>query len=162
MDVEHLPIESLTLDPDNARVHPERNLDAIKASLTKFGQQKPIVVDGDGKVVAGNGTLAAAQALGWPTIAVVRTSLTGADARAYALADNRTAELAEWDLDVLGSALRSLDADDYDFGAVGWSEDEVRNLMIEPDFLPVDESTQGKLDQLKPITCPECGAEFQR
>lgn len=101
LTVEMVPVVDLALDPANVRKHGPRNLDAIKASLLRFGQQKPIVVDGDGVVVAGNGTLAAARDMGWRDIYVVRTDLVGADAVAFAIADNRTAELAEWDEEAL-------------------------------------------------------------
>ena len=97
MKTERVPIDSVSLDPANVRRHGERNLATIKASLSRFGQQKPIVVDGDGIVRAGNGTWTAAKALGWKEITVVRTTLKGAEATAYAIADNRTGELAEWD-----------------------------------------------------------------
>ena len=69
MNIEQLAIASLSPDPANARRHPERNLEQIKASLRRFGQQKPIVVDAANVVRAGNGTLAAAKSLGWTTIA---------------------------------------------------------------------------------------------
>lgn len=105
-------VSSLALDPANARKHNERNLAAIKASLTRFGQQKPIVIDSSGVVRAGNGTLAAAQALGWAEIDCVVSDLQGAEAAAYAIADNRTAELAEWDDAVLTATLQSLEAED--------------------------------------------------
>ena len=58
MNLETVTIESLKLDPNNARKHSKRNLDAIKASLEKFGQRKPIFVH-NGVVIAGNGTLEA-------------------------------------------------------------------------------------------------------
>lgn len=61
-------VADLALDPANARKHSDKNLAAIKASLTRFGQQKPIVIDSSGVVRAGNGTLAAAKALGWAEI----------------------------------------------------------------------------------------------
>lgn len=61
-------VAELASDPANVRKHNEKNLDAIKASLTRFGQQKPIVIDKSGVVRAGNGTLAAAKALGWAEI----------------------------------------------------------------------------------------------
>ena len=73
MKVESVAIDTLTLDPANARKHDEKNLSAIKGSLARFGQQKPIVVDHNGVVIAGNGTLEAAMALGWGSINVVRT-----------------------------------------------------------------------------------------
>lgn len=106
--VEPVPVAELHEDPANVRRHGPRNLAAIRASLARFGQRKPIVVGPGGLVVAGNGTLAAARELGWPTVAVVRTVLAGAEAAAFAIADNRTAELAEWDNDALSQMLEAL------------------------------------------------------
>ena len=65
MKVESARISALTLDPCNARRHGAQNIEAVKSSLRRFGQQKPIVVDEDGVIVAGNGTVAAARELGW-------------------------------------------------------------------------------------------------
>ena len=101
-------IAELKADPRNARKHGEKNLKAIAESLRRFGQQKPIVVLADGTVIAGNGTLEAAKRLGWTHIAVARSSLSGADATAYGIADNRTADLAEWDSKALGELLDQL------------------------------------------------------
>lgn len=112
MNVEKIRVEDLSLDPANARKHPERNIEAIKASLRRFGQQKPIVIDVSNVVRAGNGTLEAAKALGWETLDCVRTELTGLEATAYAIADNRTAELAEWDTEMLKAQLQSIDFTD--------------------------------------------------
>jgi hypothetical protein len=106
------PVESLREDPANVRRHPERNLETIKASLVRFGQQKPIVVRRDGVVVAGNGTLRAARDLGWKRIAAVTTDLVSTDATAYAIADNRTAELAAWDGPAVAALMRELAEDD--------------------------------------------------
>jgi ParB-like chromosome segregation protein Spo0J len=106
-----VPIAGLHPDPHNARKHSPRNLRALAASLQAFGQQKPIVADAAGVVLAGNGTLAAARSLGWTHLAVAATTLTGAAARAFALADNRTAELADWDRAVLARELETLSQD---------------------------------------------------
>ena len=137
MEVTRRLIEDLTLDPRNARTHSQKNLDAIATSLTKFGQRKPIVVTGDGVVLAGNGTLEAAKSLKWDYIDV---SVTPADwdidtARAYALADNRTAELAEWDEAVLAQQLLELHDADFDIEALGFEMPQV----IEPEPLDEDE-----------------------
>jgi ParB-like chromosome segregation protein Spo0J len=123
-------IAELSLDPSNVRKHSRRNLDAIKASLRKFGQQKPIVVDAKGIVLAGNGTLTAAQELGWTEIQIVRTELAGVEATAFAIADNRTAELAEWD-DNLGDVLQSLASDGYDLSQIGFDQSDLDALMGE-------------------------------
>lgn len=115
--IERVAVGDLVIDPANVRQHPDKNREAIKGSLARFGQQKPIVVGADGVVVAGNGTLEAARDLGWTHLDVVRTSLTGADAIAFAIADNRTSELAEWDgegLSRLLSSLPSLDGTGFD------------------------------------------------
>ena len=64
MKYETVTVASLMLDPANVRKHDHKNIDAIKASYARFGQQKPIVVDGDGIVRDGNGQLMAAKALG--------------------------------------------------------------------------------------------------
>ena len=104
-----VPIDSLTQDPANARKHDQANLDAIKASLARFGQTKPIVLHANGTtIIAGNGTWQAAKDLGWTTIAAAPTSLSDADAIAYGIADNRTAELAEWNDETLRELISGL------------------------------------------------------
>ncbi len=126
------PIADLHEDPQNARAHPDRNLAAIKDSLSRFGQQKAIVVARDGTVVAGNGTLAAARALSWTHLACVTTDLDAEHARAFALADNRTAELAEWDVVQLAETLAALPSDLT--ALVGWSEGECRRVQREAEM----------------------------
>lgn len=122
-------VAELASDPANVRKHNEKNLDAIKASLTRFGQQKPIVIDKSGVVRAGNGTLAAAKALGWAEIDCVETELEGAEATAYAIADNRTAELAEWDEAALTAVLQSLEHEDAGLlEAAGFTGDELEKM----------------------------------
>ncbi len=119
-----VPLADLRPDPRNARRHDERNVAAIAKSLERFGQQKPIVVGPDGAVVAGSGQLEAALRLGWTHLAAVRTDLEGPERTAYALADNRTAELAEWDTEVLASLVAELQAQDAEvLAAVGFGDD---------------------------------------
>ena len=130
MKTERVPIDSVQFDPANVRRHGEKNLATIKASLARFGQQKPLVVDADGVVRAGNGTLAAAKALGWKEVTIVRTDLRGAEATAYAIADNRTAELAEWDDDALAQTLAALQIEDDDLAiATGFDLAEIEDLV---------------------------------
>jgi ParB-like chromosome segregation protein Spo0J len=167
MDVETVPVADLHVDPANVRRHPARNLEAIRASLARFGQVKPIVVDGRNVVRAGNGTLEAARSLGWDSVAIVRTGLLGPEATAYSIADNRTAELAEWDDTALAEQLRALQSEDFDLDAAGFTAEEVDGLiaaaadgLIVPDFGPVGEDEQGRLDEKARVTCPECGHHF--
>lgn len=109
--LQHLavPIEALVPDPANPRQHPERNIEAIKASLLRFGQRQPLVVQKEGMIVrAGNGRLEAAKALGWTEIAAVVIEEDDITATAYAIADNRTSDLADWDHVALSDLLVSL------------------------------------------------------
>lgn len=129
MGIQDIPCADLHNDPANVRKHGDQNLAAIKASLARFGQQKPIVVNADGVVIAGNGTLMAARALGWQTIKAVRTNLAGSEATAFAIADNRTAELAEWDDAALQQQLAAIAIDDEELlAATGFDEKELAKL----------------------------------
>ena len=122
MKVVLTPISSLGLDSNNARKHNPKNLRALKNSPSRFGQQKPIVVTSDNTVIAGNGTLMAARELGWSEIQVVTlpADWSAEEIKAYALADNRTAELAEWDEAVLAQQLVELDELDFDIAELGF------------------------------------------
>lgn len=139
-----VPIGALTPDPVNARAHDKRNLESILWSYKEHGQRKPIVVQHtdaveheDGRVTpgngytirAGNGQHAAAKRLGWTHIAAVIVDEADADAVAYALRDNRTAELASWDLPNLSDQLRYLDAQEYRLEEIGWEPFEYEPLM---------------------------------
>ena len=136
LKTESIPIAELHQDPANVRRHGARNIAAIKASLQRFGQQKPIVVDADNVVRAGNGTLAAAIELGWSAVDCVRSDLGGVELTAFAIADNRSAELAEWS-DDLGAMLEQLVADGVQIESVGFTPEEVKticDLRDSPDF----------------------------
>lgn len=163
MNIETVSVSQLVFDPANVRKHNAKNLEAIKGSLAKFGQQKPIVVDANNVVIAGNGTLEAAKSLGWEKIDIHRTHLTGAEAIAFALADNRTAELAEWDKEGLGSHLQGLREDGWELMDLGFDISDLESFGLGslPDFTPGSEDDQGQLDENKKHVCPECGHEFE-
>ena len=158
-----VPIASLVPDPANARRHPERNLAAVRASLAAYGQRKPLVVRRSGMIVeAGNGTLEAARALGWSHVAAVLVDDDAVAATGFALADNRSAELAEWDEAALGDLLAGLRAEDVDLGGLGWDEEEAERLLgAVPAFDPTAEDEQGDLDHLAPKLCPHCGKDIR-
>jgi DNA modification methylase len=152
--LEHLAvsIDQLHHDPSNARKHGQKNLAAIKASLHKFGQRKPIIVQKDGMVVrAGNGTLAAAKELGWKQIAAVVLDDDNATASQFAIADNRTAELAEWDSETLALLLDGWDQQTRE--AVGFTDEDLREMMkeLEPAEIVEDEVPEPPAN---PITKP--------
>ena len=130
LQIETIEVSELVSDPANVRKHDNRNLEAIKGSLLRFGQQKPIVINAKGVVIAGNGTLNAARSLGWSQIDIVRTELKGSESAAFAIADNRTAELAEWDQDALIDTLSALANDDETLiEAAGFNHEELETML---------------------------------
>jgi ParB-like chromosome segregation protein Spo0J len=122
MKIETLQIRDLTPDPENARLHDDKNLKAIQGSLKEFGQRKPIVITEAGVIVAGNGTVEAAKRLGWTEIEAVKVpgDWTPNQIKAFALADNRTAELASWDIHVLDEQLWELEQEELDVTLLGF------------------------------------------
>lgn len=146
-----VPIGRLKFDPQNARLHGDSNMDAIKRSLTEFGQVKPIVVRQQNMTVAaGNGTLRAAKELGWSEIAAAVIPMTDMEFTRYGLADNRTAELAEWD----GEVVRRLDALVRDAGDdnIGWSANDIRRLRITQFKEKVDPDSVPAIDSIKVVS----------
>ena len=156
MKVESVSIASLKPDPKNVRHHDARNITVIKGSLQKFGQQKPIVVDADNVVRAGNGTLEAAKALGWTKINIVRTALTGAQAAAYSVADNRSGDPevgSTWDDDGLAKLLTELQAQDVELVKIAGFEDKELAQILAQAAGPVVED-EAPLVPANPITKP--------
>lgn len=153
MKIETIQISKLLQDPSNARKHNTKNLEAIKGSLTKFGQQKPLIVDDKNIVVAGNGTLQAAIDLGWSEIKIVRTELKGSMQVAFSVADNRTTDLSEFDDEILSKTLAGLEMDGFDIGDIGFDD-------YNKDFSPGTEDEQGQLDEKQKKICPHCGMEI--
>lgn len=137
-----VPIDSLVPDPNNARVHGERNMWAIKDSLALYGQKKPIVVRAENMtVMAGNGTLAALRDLGWTLVAASVEPMTDEEAAGYGLADNRTAELAAWNFEVVARLARV--QEEINGTVVGWSADDLKKVYAsefkpqsDPDEIP--------------------------
>ena len=101
------PIDEISADPANSRLHPEKNILAIMGSLQTHGQQKPVVVR-DGTIVAGHGVVEAARRLGWDQVAAITFDRDEFGALSYSIADNRSGELATWDLELLCEQLDSL------------------------------------------------------
>lgn len=123
------PIKNFKLDPENARLHPERNLQDIKDSLNVYGQRSVIVARKETMIVAkGNGTLEAMIQLGWTKAAISVQSMTDAEFAGYALADNRSGESSRWDFEVV-ARLQKLHANVPGM-EVGWSADELEVLRM--------------------------------
>lgn len=144
-------VKTLNFDQTNARLHNQRNLDAIKQSLISFGQHNPIVVQKQGMIVRiGNGRLQAAKALGWTHIAAVIVDESNVDAIARGIADNKTAELATWDFEVLSQLMSGLQEDGVDLMVTGFADYEIEPFMLAEWNPPEDEKSLDEFNDRKP------------
>lgn len=168
-----IKLSDLTLDPANTRIHPERNRSTMEASLRRFGAARSIVVDADGVVRAGNGTLEAAKAAGIEDALVVdadgdrlvvvrRMDWTPSEATAYSIADNRASDQSENDDQALALMLTSLKAEGLALSDVGYTDEEFAKLLgiddvaSTDDATPPDDFTSHDEDIDTEYCCPKC------
>ena len=142
--------------------NPRKNdgaVDSVAASIHEFGFKNPIIVDSENVIIAGHTRLKAAEKLGLETVPViVADDLTEDEVKAFRLADNKTAELAVWDMDLLDQELAELDGliDMEDFGFFSESEEDEDADYDGAKELDLDEYADRKFE----YECPECGFHF--
>jgi len=159
MKIEQWDIDRIKPYDKNPRRN-DRAVEAVAKSIREFGFRQPIVVDKDGVIVVGHTRYKAALKLGLKTVPVhVAAELTPQQARAYRLADNRTAETAEWDVDLLPIELGELRGDGVDLKLLGFTDKELAEYLKEFDTgLEDGEADAGEAADT--IRCPKCGHEF--
>lgn len=148
LSIERRPIASLALRRNNPRTHSEKQIRQIAASIETFGFTNPVLIDSSSTVIAGHGRLRAAKQLGMATVPTVQLEhLTDEQVRAYVIADNKLAERAGWDRDLLAIELQELAEIDLDFDldVLGFETAEI-DLLIgggaeEGEADPADAST---------------------
>ena len=157
LQVTSTPVSALKPHERNPRTHTKKQIRQIAESIETFGWTNPILVDGSGGVIAGHGRLAAARHLGLaeiPTIAIA--DMNEAQIRAYVIADNRLAELAGWDDELLALELRALSEIELDFSieATGFAMPEIDALILKLGDDESDEADQvPEVDpQMPPLT----------
>ena len=136
------PIHELKPHEKNARTHSKRQIEQIAKSIKRFGFVNPVLLDKDGNILAGHGRIEAAKSLGLSTVPTVDIGLmSDAYRRAYIVADNRLAELAGWDNELLGLELEAiLEAmPDFDIGAIGFDDGELDALLSAGDDAAEDD-----------------------
>jgi ParB-like chromosome segregation protein Spo0J len=129
MKIEERSLDSITPYDKNPRQN-DAAVDAVARSIEQFGFRQPIVVDEKNVIVVGHTRYKAAQKLGLDTVPVhVADNLTAAQLKAYRIADNQTATLAEWDFDLLPLELTDLRGMDFDLDLLGFGEDELAKIL---------------------------------
>ena len=154
---EWVDTSKLTPWRDNPRQNDGEAVDAVVASIKRFGFASPIIARMDGEVIAGHTRLKAALKLGLDRVPVRYMDLDPADAKLLALADNKVGEIADWDDDGLADVLSQLSADGIDLDGLGWSQDELKAIISPEEYQATDggELDLGDFDDFD-HECPRC------
>lgn len=173
LNIKYIDVEQLEVYANNARIHSKQQIKQIARSIKAFGFINPVLVDADNRLVAGHGRLLAAKSIGLKTIPCIRIDhLSEDEKRAYILADNKLAENAGWDPDLLKVELSYLSQVDVDIDVelTGFAMPEIDIIMgtaqqsneetPAPSLAPLEEAVSqlGDLWQLGPhrLICGDC------
>lgn len=130
LKITYRPTESLIPYARNSRTHSPEQVAQIAASIREFGFTNPVLVDEQQTIIAGHGRVLAAQKLGLPEVPTITLAgLSDAQRRAYVIADNRLALNAGWDSEMLAAELETLKDDSFDLSLLGFSADELAELL---------------------------------
>jgi DNA modification methylase len=130
LTIEQISIEDLKPNPDNPRVN-DPAVDAVARSIRAYGFNNPIITDADLNIAAGHTRLKAAEKLGLETVPVIRVpGLVGSVFTGYAIADNATGQIAEWDQELLAKIVAELNLDvDFDLASLGFDDAELTRIL---------------------------------
>jgi DNA modification methylase len=132
--IELMPVDKLTPYPGNARKHSRKQIRQVAKSIERFGFTNPVLIDDDAQIIAGHGRVEAAKLLGMKSVPTLRLShLSAADKRAYIIADNRLAEKAGWDRELLAIELQALVDLDFDIELTGFETSAVDIILEDAD-----------------------------
>jgi len=156
-DVEYWQTDKLIAYASNPR-HNDHAVDKVTAMIKEFGFKVPIIAKSDGTVIDGHLRLKCAKKLNLDKVSViVADDLTEAQIKAFRIAINQSAELADWNIDLLKIEVEGLQELDFDIDLLGFDDIDAffnENITIIPDeFKDIDETEMAKL-------CPKCGFEF--
>lgn len=150
---ELIPYENNPRNNDNA-------VEAVAKSIKEFGFKVPIVIDKGNKIVAGHTRLKAAKELGLEEVpCIIADDLSPEKVKAFRLADNKVAELADWDLELLELQFEDLEGLDL---FTGFEDFEIDSLTSNIDVDHFFEDTEEHHNNPKLITCPHCGKTFEK
>lgn len=178
MKIEEIRIDEISNHERNPKQHPDKQIRLLEESIKRFGWTNPVILAADNTILAGHARVKAAIAAGNDTVPCIRTKLTGAEADAYLIADNRLSDLAPYDRDILAELLSDLPKDLVDL--TGFEPVQIESLLngneIQeaerfvgscsgpssgiPDEEP--EYDESIADGIEMVTCPHCGKEFPK
>ena len=136
MKIEEIRIDEISNHERNPKQHPDKQIRLLEESIKRFGWTNPVILSADNVILAGHARVKAAIAAGNDTVPCIRTKLTGKDADAYLIADNRLTEIAQYDRDILSDLLSDLPADLVDL--TGFDSVQVEALLSGEDIPDID------------------------
>ena len=154
-------IKDLIPYANNSRTHSDEQINQIASSIKEFGFTNPVLIDEHGGIVAGHGRVMAANKLGIDKVPCIELNgLTDAQKKAYVIADNKLAELSEWDLESLKIEIDDLASLDFDLGVLAFSEKEMSKLFDEMGGVTISDGLdKADLDELTVRFNPKYRAE---
>lgn len=154
-------INELVPYENNARIN-DKAVDIVANSIQEFGFKNPCIIDKNNVLVAGHTRVEACKKLGITKVpCIVADDLTEEQIKAFRIADNSSAQVAEWDMDKL---MKELDSIDYDMAQFGLAEqlEEITNELLKLETSENDYPEQKlKQNETKFHICPNCGCEFE-
>ena len=140
---ERVAVDTLIPYVNNANIHSDKQITMLASSIREFGFLNPILIDKDRNVIAGHGRILAAKKLGLTEVPCVYVEgLTEAQRKAYILADNRLAEVSEWDMDMVNAELEGLEEFEFDINLIGFEL---------PEEMPSDDEEDGGFDDIEKL-----------
>ncbi|MYB35892.1 MAG: site-specific DNA-methyltransferase [Gammaproteobacteria bacterium] len=145
LEIEQLPIDAVKPYEKNPRIHKPSQVRKIRRSMEAMGWTIPILIDGDGEIIAGHGRHLAAKDLGLKTVPVIRRSdLTEEQVIAYRIADNKLTEESTWDEELLADQLKRIDTSGLDVELTGFDLSDVNRPLLKDEDAPAPEPEPGE------------------
>lgn len=156
MNIQQINIEELIPYEKNPRKN--LNVDKVAISIKEFGFQQPIVVDKKMVIIAGHTRWEACKKLGLKKVPVLIADLDPIKAKAYRIADNKTNEGSQWDMNLLNLEFTDLLDINYNLENLGFDEKELEQIIVDKEsFEPTSTDDQGAIDKDTKVICKDCG-----
>ena len=162
MKIENLKTSELIPYINNSRSHTEEQIKQVASSIKEFGFINPVIIDKDNGIIAGHCRVLASKKLGLKEVPCIKAEhLTEAQKKAYIIADNKLAENAGWDNDLLKIEIENLKELDFDIDVIGFNEMEIANItkINELNWNDVEELDQYVEPKKEILICPNCQHE---
>jgi DNA modification methylase len=158
MQIEHLALDSLIPYARNSRTHSDEQVAQVAASIREFGFTNPVLIDGEGGIIAGHGRVMAARRLGLSDIPCIRLAhLTEAQKRAYVIADNKLALNAGWDDEMLALEFKDLKGMGIDLELTGFGLGDIEELLAALDATPDGNTDEDEVPEVPEMPVSKLG-----